>query len=221
MGMERLTEQQKAFMAQRLLVVPPAPEESLEAVRRISKAERERAEDLISREKPKVVIGRKGRKKTVNYVEPLIPPEAEAHGDFARHMKHTVNRGGTAIDRWRSAKLLSDAQVAAILHMFRLWELTTSSRSVVANLDRGIAGTAGDGNMAEIEARLNLHRIIDYFPHPIDAYYHIFENCCRFDEPAGVAGSRLAGGDRTGPRAALTVVQFVADTIYMRERLSY
>lgn len=146
---------------------------------------------------------------------------AAKQGDFERHNGRVLNRGGTAIDRWRRDGLLSETQQAAIQHMYRLWDLTNSSRAVVANLDRGIAGTAGEGNMAEIIARSDLHRIIDYFPYPMDCYYSIFENCCRFDEPAGVAGSRLAGGDRTGPRAALTVVQFVSDTIYTKERLSY
>lgn len=146
---------------------------------------------------------------------------AAKHGDYDRNGRHVVNRGGTAIDRWTRDGQLSDTQQAAILHMRRLWELTETSTRLVANLDRTVFGCPGNGNDAEIEARSDLHRIIDIFRHPLDEYYRIFELVCRFDEPAGTAGSKLANDNRAASTAARTVVCFVADTIYARERLSY
>jgi len=89
---------------------------------------------------------------------------------------------------------------------------------MVTNFDRTIHGRGGEGNTAEIEARDELHRIRSGFPH---AYWDLFENVCRFDEPAGTAGSRLAGERRSAASAARLVVAMVADTIYLRERLSY
>lgn len=146
---------------------------------------------------------------------------AAKHGDYDRNGRHVVNRGGTAVDRWKRDGQLSDTQMAAILHMRRLWDLTESSTRLVANFDRTVFGCPGNGNDAEIEARSDLHRIIDIFRHPLDEYYRVFENVCRFDEPAGKAGSRLSRNNRDSVTAARLIVCMVADTIYQRERLSY
>jgi hypothetical protein len=99
-----------------------------------------------------------------------------------------------------------------------LWRLIGASGPLVTNLDRTVHGCPGEGNIAEIEARGDLHRIRSGFPNP---YWDLFENVCRFDEPAGIAGSRLAGDSRSAANAARLVVAMVADTIYLRERLSY
>jgi hypothetical protein len=155
---------------------------------------------------------------------PLVNEHAQGHGDYVaaastgEMRRAMVNRGGSAIERWRRDGFLSDSQQAAILHCQRLWRLIGSSGPLVTNLDRTCHGRAGDGNMAEIEARDDLHRIRSGFPH---AYWNLFENVCRFDEPAGIAGSRLAGDTRSAASAARLVVAMVADTVYMRERLSY
>jgi hypothetical protein len=142
----------------------------------------------------------------------------EQSGEFGMARKRLVNHGGTPIARWKKAGLITEHQTAAINHCLRLWELTDTSARLVANLDRTVFGSPGDGNMAEIEARNDLQRIKGGFPF---AYWAIFENVCRFDEPAGVAGSKLAEDDNTRRTMARTIVCMVADMIYMRERLSY
>jgi hypothetical protein len=159
---------------------------------------------------------------------PLVNPFAAQHGDFERvhgidakgnlNMRPMINRGGTAIDRWSRDKLLSATQLAAIEHVRRLWTLVDAGPRLIANLDRTVFGCPGDGNMAEIEARDDLHRIRSTF-HP--TYWDVFENVCRFDEPAGSAGSRMANDDPTRRTMARTIVCLIADHIYMRERLSY
>lgn len=143
---------------------------------------------------------------------------AAKHGDYETNLRFIVNRGGTPLARWQKAGLISDTQQAAIQHCIRLWELTSASGRLVANLDRTVFGCPGDGNLAEIEARDDLHRIRTGFPAP---YWSIFENVCRFDEPAGMAGSKLAEDDVTRRTMARAIVCMVADMIYMRERLSY
>lgn len=149
---------------------------------------------------------------------PVVNDFTAQHGDYETNLRFIVNRGGTPIARWKKAGLLSEPQEAAIQHCIRLWELTSSSGRLVANLDRTVFGCSGDGHSAEIEARDDLHRIRHGFPDP---YWNVFENVCRFDEPAGVAGSRLAEDDVTRRTMARTIVCMVADLIYMRERLSY
>jgi len=154
----------------------------------------------------------------------LVNAFAASHGDYepaaqtGPMRQALVNHGGTPLARWKKAGLLSEPQQAAIDHCIRLWDLTSTSSGLVANLDRTVFGCSGDGNIAEIEARSDLHRIKTGFPLP---YWSVFENVCRFDEPAGVAGSKLAEDDVTRRTMARTIVCMVADMIYMRERLSY
>lgn len=149
---------------------------------------------------------------------PAVNAFAARHGDYERNLRVVVNRGGTPIARWKTAKLLSDSQLAAIDHCIGLWDAIGTSGGLVANLDRTVFGSPGDGNVREIEALNDLHRIKGYVP---DKYFSIYENVVRFDEPAGFAGSRLTECKNDQVSAARTVVQFVADIIAMKERLSY
>ena len=165
----------------------------------------------------------KPRRKAKGEAEPLVNPFAARHGDYARDGRAGKsammrNRGGTAIDRWEANRLLSETQLAAIAHMQRLWRIVEAGPRLVTNLDQTVFGCAGDGNLAEIEARADLHRIRDGFPAP---YWNVFENVVRFDEPAGTAGSRLSNFSRSSAEAARLIVCLIADTIYMRERLTY
>jgi hypothetical protein len=156
--------------------------------------------------------------------EPLVTPEAQAHGDYTpvaqtgEQRKAMINRGGTPVARWIKARLLSDSQQAAILHCLTLWRLAGHHQRTTANLDRTVYGTPGDGNPREVEARIDLHRIRDYF-HP--THWGIFENVVRFDEPAGIAGSKLGRASGRAEQAALNCVCMVADVISWKERLSY
>lgn len=149
---------------------------------------------------------------------PTVNAFAEQHGDYQRNLRVVINRGGTPIARWQAAGLLSDSQNAAIAHCIRLWEAIGISGGLVANLDRTVFGCPGDGNLAEIEARTDLQRIKGYVP---GKYFAIYENVVRFDEPAGVAGSKLTDSKNDQTAAARVVVQFVADIIAMKERLCY
>ena len=169
---------------------------------------------------------RKSRKprKAANENEPLVNEFAAQHGIFTRaaesgEMRRAMkNRGGTTLDRWEAKGLLSETQLAAILHMDRLWRLIESGPRLVANLDRTVFGCPGDGNAAEIEARADVARISSGFP---PAAWDVFENVCRWDQPAGTAGSRLANVSRSASEAARIYVCLIADMIYLRERMSY
>jgi hypothetical protein len=156
------------------------------------------------------------REQTERDTAPLVNPFAEQHGDYVRNLRFMQNRGGTALARWITAKLLSDSQQAAILHCINLWA-KIGSRSIVANLQRSVGGGYGDG-YAEAEALAELHRIKSGIP---EIYWNVFERVCRWDEPAGVAGSRLCRAKNSADVAARVTVCFVADLIATRERLSY
>lgn len=155
---------------------------------------------------------------------PVVNDFARQHGDYekqgeygdARHVM--VNTSGNPVARWRKAGLVTASQDAAIEHCIHLWEKIETSSRMVANLDRTVFGSHGDGHPKEVEARADLQRLKS---HVGQKYWDIFENVVRFDEPAGVAGSRLEKNTRNRETAARSCVLFVADIIAMREHLSY
>lgn len=130
-----------------------------------------------------------------------------------------INRGGTPVMRWINSGKLSDTQLIAISLCYRLWGMTGMVQRITASYGERMPASVTFSEAratAELEARQDLYRLQSYVPF---AYWQIFENVCRFDEPAGVAGSRLGQSNRSNEDRAHTVVCFVADTIAMKERL--
>ena len=124
------------------------------------------------------------------------------------------------IERWKSANRLEAHQVAAIELCRRLWHVAGLPIRITANYGERIpvTGSSERLNNAQIDARDQLYRIMDYFT-GLEKWWHIFEQVCRHGEPAGVAGSRLGYGSRGGADRAHTVVCFVADKIAEQEKL--
>jgi hypothetical protein len=147
---------------------------------------------------------------------PLVNRFAESQGDYARNLRFVVNRGGTAIDRWKNNGSLSESQQAGILHCQNLWA-KLGSQCLVVDFNKVSGQAHGDG-LSQHEAFTEVARISAAFPYD---YWNVFENVCRHDLPAGVAGSRLANTKRSAETAARLIVCFIADLISMRERLSY
>ena len=129
--------------------------------------------------------------------------------------KTLVNRGGTPIARWTAAGQLSETQRAAIDHCCTLWE-RVGSKALVMDFDK-VAGCGAGSGWSQQEALDDLRRIKGYVP---AKYWSVFENVCRFDEPAGYAGSALVEDRRQQADAARLMVQFVADVVAMKERLA-
>jgi len=148
---------------------------------------------------------------------PLVNAFAARHGLYERNLKFVVNRGGTPIARWKACGALDDQELAAIEHCFKLWDRAGAQAGLVMDLNK-IPGMPGGDGMAQQEALDDLFRIKGYFP---AKYWCVFENVCRFDEPAGVAGSKLATNKDEHVVAARMTVKFVASVIAQNERLSY
>lgn len=147
-----------------------------------------------------------------------VNPYARQHGDYVREgNKASINRGGTPVARWRSAvpPLLSETQLAAIELCWRLWDRAGRESGLVQDLLK-VVGQPAPSGWSQQDALDHLARIKEYVPGP---YFGVFENVCRFDEPAGVAGSKLATNRRSAIDAARICVCFVADIIHQRERL--
>ncbi len=175
-------------------------------------------------------MGKATQRKERPLVQPLDGPTPEQmargtydredfiHADLGQRVTAHVNRGGTPIARWIAEDKLSDNQQRAIAHCLYLWRMTERPQRVTASYGERIPGS-GDSEFRaanEIEAREDLHRIKGYIP---NTWWDVFENVVRFDEPAGVAGGKLGYGSRTASERAHTVVAFVSDIVFERERL--
>lgn len=157
------------------------------------------------------------------------PTEAQlANGDYTREfvtngdtstksMAH-INQGGSPVIRWHRSGKLDDRQLAIIHWVQKLWELAGTSQRLCAQYGERIPSAASVELVAgrTLEAREDLHRVMDYIP---ARYWSVFENVCRFDMPAGVAGGELGFGPRSSIDRAHTIVCFVVDVIGMRERM--
>lgn len=144
------------------------------------------------------------------------------HGTVERINGVDHNHGGSPLSRWKATKQISPTQELAIDHVIRLWELAgVQGAPITAAYGERIPGN-GRPEPAHIiaavmDAKEDLARIESWFP---KLWWQVFENCIRYDEPAGQLGSRLMGwSERSAVTRALTTVQFVADVICMRERL--
>ena len=146
----------------------------------------------------------------------VLTPEQRAKGTYEGGQR-ILNRGGTPVARWLATGKLSDTQHIAIQHCLRLWDMVGINQRTTASYgERVPASFTMDERrtLNLIEAREDLYRIMNYTPRP---YWDVFENVCRHDEPAGIAGSRLGFGSRSAQDRAHTIVCFVADLIAMRE----
>lgn len=170
----------------------------------------------------------RARQEARDRSEPIVPKEAERHGDyekgFVTHVETAtkaytvVNRGGTPLCRWIAQKRLSQRQEAAIGYVTTLWRLAGLKTPLTAKYGERLDG-GGDTEAranGEVEARRTLHRIQGYVPKP---YFDVFEDVCRYGIPAGVAGAALGYASRDAKHTAFLTVCFVADLIAMKEGL--
>ncbi|NIJ07219.1 hypothetical protein FHS31_000815 [Sphingomonas vulcanisoli] len=159
----------------------------------------------------------KPKSKVERVVRSPAPPPPEAvndhtkqHGLYERDgHRGTINRGGTPIARWRQAGVLDERQCAAIDYCIRLWERAGRHTGLVMDLLK-IVGQPPSSGWSQQEALDELSWLKGKIGSP---WWDVFENVCRWDEPAGRAGSKLATNKRSSVDAAQLCVRFVADLI--------
>jgi hypothetical protein len=152
--------------------------------------------------------------------EPLVNTFAASHGDYvapgklgdARHAR--LNRGGTPIARWRTDGRLNDPEWAAIQYCIRLWD--RAGRNKITQDYLQAVGQPPASGLAQQEALDELAKFKGRIPFK---HWQVFENVCRFDMPAGEAGSTIATNRRSSIDAAHVCVCFVANLIAMWKRL--
>jgi hypothetical protein len=152
-----------------------------------------------------------------NYQEgKVVDLSGELGGKPMSITKVLINRGGTAIDRWIATdrnEMFAESEQRAIRYTQNLWVRAEDGLRAVDPSADIVDAPLG---WAQQEAMVELKRLQDRVPRQ---YWDVYENVCRFDEEAGVAGSRLANNSRSAIDAAKTAVAFTASLIAMWRRL--
>lgn len=168
-------------------------------------------------------------------VNNVVNPFAQQHGAFEpmdytlqevteggkrkeKSMRVVMNRGGTAVERWHRSGKLDDRRMTAIAIYQGAWRTHIGEPRVVANWSAVIVRAA----VAALELRASsqhdarqLLRLFDqdiFFRRGLDDF-NVWQNVVIFDEPAGVAGSRLGFNHKQAEAAACVVVQSVSHEI--------
>lgn len=126
--------------------------------------------------------------------QPLVTPEAAANGNYqegwteidGQRARVVINRGGSTIQRWLNSPpdaILDDSERAAIRYCQRLWARLDYHAPAMVYVDNGSDG------MAEHEALAELAALKIRLP---PRYWDLFENICRFEQPAVGRQSKVA-----------------------------
>lgn len=166
--------------------------------------------------------------------KPLVSPDVEKHGAYQWADVHQIDAAGneskaatkrntkaSPLAYWKAQNMLTATQEAAIAYCIRLWEFLPPMPATTAQYGERIPSSdSGHESEAAVNAWLDaiddLRRVEGYIPR---SYWQVFENCIRFDMPAGVAGSDLGFTGRSGRTKAHLIVCFVADLVAMKEGL--
>ena len=144
--------------------------------------------------------------------------ELASKGDVESVNGVDINHGGSPLQRWKANKQISQTQELAIEHMLMLWELAgVKGAPVTAAYGERIPGN-GKPDPEWLTARIldaqdDLERIEGYFSGVLNKWWRVFENCVRYDEPAGRSGSRIMGwSNRAATNSALvTCLLYTSD----------
>lgn len=165
---------------------------------------------------------------------PIVTPFAERHGsyvdEFIHHDESSTkaqakrNLKASPLAMWRAQGMLEPHHEEAIKLCLRLWSFLPPMPATTAQYGERIPSN-DSGHESEaavnawIDAKAHLKQVEGYFPGKLRAYWETFQNCIRFDQPAGVAGSDLGFTGRSGRAKAHVIVCLVADVIADKEDL--
>ena len=158
--------------------------------------------------------------------QPLISPFTAQHGDYRSAVvvdlagelggkrqgmvRVLLNRGVSTVDKWlfEGGPGFESAEASAIAHVRRLWKIVGHGPRVTANYT-GAGGGQGD----EEGYRAALMTLGEYAKHFPARVWDACETVVRWDEPAGVVGSRMASHPAEQRAHAKACVGFVASKI--------
>jgi len=127
-----------------------------------------------------------------------------------------INRGGSAVDRWLNRDqtgMFGEGEERAIRYTQNLWARIDGGLQAVDPAADVVDNVEG---WSQQEALTEIKLLEGRIPRK---YWQCYENVCRFDEEAGVAGSNLATNNRSAIDAAKTCVAYTAALIAQFRRL--
>lgn len=140
------------------------------------------------------------------------------HAESGQRVTAWKNCGGTPVMRWWNAGRLDRRQLMVIEWCQSLWRLAGAQQRVTSTYGERIAPThvVELAAVKVLAADKDLRRFQSYVS---ERAWSVFENVCRFNMAAGVAGSELGYGSRSAEVRAHTLVCEVADMIAEREKI--
>lgn len=166
---------------------------------------------------PKAELVNDWAKKQGQYEDgTVVDLSGELGGKRMSIAKVVINRGGTAVDRWIANDqndIFGESEQRAIRYCQNLWHRVEGGVRAVDLTADIIDAPLG---WSQQEAFTELCKLEKRVP---EHYWVVYQNVCRFDEEAGVAGSRLATNSRSAIDAAKTTVAYTASLIAMWRRL--
>lgn len=168
--------------------------------------------------------GNAAKRKRHVAIEELVAPTAE------QLMKGNVKTGFVVhVDTWTTAKA---HRVSSVLdrwfdegrHGFEAparaaieWcQVRWEARGVIGRQCANYSPTCGSGGgqvVRDVELRDELDAMKALFPHK---HWDVYENVCRWGQPAGVAGSEFANNDPQAIASARAIVGMIANMIAHR-----
>lgn len=175
---------------------------------------------------------RKNRRVQETAEEAEVSPFAAQHGEYRRELivdldgelggrrqsmvRVLRNVASTTVDRWlaQGGPGFETPQRKAVDHVRSLWAITGSGPRVIASYARLGAGGSSAAGTEERENYLAALHSLQRYEREFPAYvWNVFEQVVRFDEPAGIAGSRLASNNAQRQAHAKACIGFVASKI--------
>jgi hypothetical protein len=173
---------------------------------------------------------KKSRRIRVRKEEQIVSPFTAQHGDYRKELlvdlsgelggrrqsilRVVRNAAVTTVERWlrQGGPGFDEPQRRAIDHMLALWRITGSGPRVTTNYSAVASGASG--GPGDRENYLSALHAIEAYQREFPPYvWEAFERVVRFDEPAGAAGSRMAGNNAQQQAHAKACVGFVASKI--------
>jgi hypothetical protein len=162
------------------------------------------------------------KRKQIEAIAEIVPPTPEqiakgASPGFVVHVESwtmaKAYRTNNSLDQWRGSKGFHDGTFAAIEWCQARWEARGHIGKLCATYEPTVG--AGGGNVArDVELRDELDKMKALFP---PSYWDVFENVCRWGQPAGVACSEWANNSPQAIAQAKAIVGMVANIIAMKQ----
>lgn len=210
-----------------------AKREAADEAEKAEKRRRRSKANSKSKHQSKSVLAQALERSEVNR---LVPKEAQAQGDYRfvpvtlievteggkavkKESRAVRNMGGSPIERWAARGKLDERQIQAVLFYQEAYRkvfgegprMVASYSPVIVS---GVRGAVELWARSVIAAREAL-RLLDqevFFRLPL-GHFPVWQNVVIWDEPAGVAGSRIGFCHKPAEAVALLMIQTMASMI--------